>query len=55
LDAKVFRRQRLNLGQAGAANGHAGKIFQWLIANPAIIREQEGKKDSGDRSNTGGR
>ena len=55
LDAKVFRRQRLRLGQASAANRHARKILQRLIADPAIVGEEEGEKGSGDLSSTEGR
>jgi hypothetical protein len=50
LDAIVFRGQRLRLGQAGAANRHARKICQRLIADPAIVGEEKGKKGSGDLS-----
>ena len=50
LDAKVFRRQRLRFGQASAAHRDARKLRERLIADSALVGEQEGKKDSGDRS-----
>jgi hypothetical protein len=50
LDAIVFRGQRLRLGQASAAYRHARKICQRLIADPAIVGEEQGKKGSGDLS-----
>ena len=44
LRAKVIRRERLGLCQAGRANRNPRNLPQWLGTDPAVVRKDQGKK-----------